>query len=152
MNAQEPSVANAQELSARNDVRASATSVVWVGRVLSGVTIAFLLLDAAMKLVPVQPVIDSMQSLGFTSTVALARTLGVLLLVCTVLYAAPRTALLGAILLTGYLGGSIAIHLRAGSPLFSHVLFGAYVGLALWVGLLARDSRARAQLFGRIGG
>ena len=73
--------------------------------------------------------------------------LGVLLLACTVLYAVPRTALLGAILLTGYLGGSIAIHLRAGSPLFSHVLFGAYVGLALWAGLLARDRPARAQVF-----
>ena len=148
---------NAQELSVRNDRRASTRTVVvgpavWVGRLLSGLTIIFLLLDAAMKLVPLQPVIESMQDLGFMSTPALARRLGVLLLACTVLHAVPRTALLGAILLTGYLGGSIAIHLRAGSPLFSHVLFGAYIGLALWAGLLARDAQARTQLFGRIGG
>ena len=138
---------NAPEPSTKNDVRASTQTVVWAGRFLSGLTIAFLLLDAVMKLVPLQPVTDSMQSLGFTPTAALARGLGVLLLACTVLYAVPRTALLGAILLTGYLGGSIAIHLRAGSPLFSHVLFGAYVGLALWVGLLARNRPARAQVF-----
>ena len=148
---------NAQELSVRNDRRASTRTVVvgpavWVGRLLSGLTIIFLLLDAAMKLVPLQPVIESMQDLGFMSTPALARMLGVLLLACTALHAVPRTALLGAILLTGYLGGSIAIHLRAGSPLFSHVLFGAYVGLALWAGVLARRSDARAQLFGRVGG
>lgn len=138
---------NAPEPSMRSDVRASTQTVVWAGRFLSGLTIAFLLLDAAMKLVPLQPVTDSMQSLGFVPTAALARGLGVLLLACTVLYAVPRTALLGAILLTGYLGGSIAIHLRAGSPLFSHVLFGAYVGLALWAGLLARNRPARAQVF-----
>ena len=149
---------NAQQLSVRNDRRASTRTVVgvgpavWVGRLLSGLTIIFLLLDAAMKLVPLQPVIESMQDLGFMSTPALARMLGVLLLACTVLHAVPRTALLGAILLTGYLGGSIAIHLRAGSPLFSHVLFGAYIGLALWAGLLARDGQSRTQLFGRIGG
>jgi hypothetical protein len=125
--------------------------MVWIGRVLSGLTITFLLLDAAMKLVPLQPVIDSMQDLGFTSTPSLARMLGVLLLACTVLHAVPRTALLGAILLTGYLGGSIATHLRAGSPLFSHVLFGAYVGVALWAGLLARSRATRAQVFGSIG-
>ena len=138
---------NAPEPSMRSDVRASTQIVVWAGRFLSGLTIAFLLLDAAMKLVPLQPVTDSMQSLGFTPTAALARGLGVLLLACVVLYAVPRTALLGAILLTGYLGGSIAIHLRAGSPLFSHVLFGAYVGLALWAGLLSRNRPARAQVF-----
>ena len=138
---------NAPEPSMRSDVRASTQIVVWAGRFLSGLTIAFLLLDAAMKLVPLQPVTDSMQSLGFTPTAALARGLGVLLLACVVLYAVPRTALLGAILLTGYLGGSIAIHLRAGSPLFSHVFFGAYVGLALWAGLLARNRPARAQVF-----
>jgi hypothetical protein len=151
-------VTNAQELSVRSNQGASTRTVVgagpaiWVGRLLSGLTIIFLLLDAAMKLVPLQPVIESMQDLGFTSTPALARMLGVLLLACTVLHAVPRTALLGAILLTGYLGGSIAIHVRAGSPLFSHVLFGAYVGLALWAGLLVRDGQARTQLFGRIGG
>ena len=121
--------------------------MLWTGRVLSGLTIAFLLLDAAIKLVPLQPVIDSMQALGFASSNALARGLGILLLGCTILYATPRTALLGAILLTGYLGGAIAVQLRTGNPLFSHVLFGAYVGLALWAGLLLRNRQIRSLIF-----
>jgi hypothetical protein len=129
------------------EVQAGTKMVLWIGRILSGLTIAFLLMDAAMKLVPMQPVIDAMQTLGFDGTDALARGLGVLLLLCTMLYAVPRTSLLGAILLTGYLGGAMAIHLRAGSPLFSHVLFGAYLGLALWAGLLARCSQIRSLLF-----
>lgn len=129
------------------ETQASTSAIVWIGRVLSALSIAFLLLDAAMKLVPLQPVIDSMQSLGFTSTEALARGLGVLLIACTVLYAVPKTALLGALLLTGYLGGAIAIQLRAGTPLFSHVLFGGYIGLALWAGLLARNSQIRSLIF-----
>lgn len=129
------------------EVQASTTMVHWIGRILSGLTIAFFLMDAGMKLVPMQPVIDSMQTLGFDSTDSLARGLGVLLLICTILYAVPKTSLLGAILLSGYLGGAIAIHLRAGSPLFSHILFGVYLGLALWGGLLARSSQIRSLLF-----
>lgn len=100
-----------------------------------------------MKLVPIQPVIETMQSLGFTSTPALARTLGVVLLVCTLLHAIPRTSLLGAVLLTGYLGGTIATQVRAGNPLFSHILFGGYTGIMLWAGLLLRNKNVRALLF-----
>src|SRR5258708_38493418 len=70
-----------------------------------------------------------------------ARLLGTILLVCTVLYAWPRTAILGAILLTGYLGGAVATHLRIANPLFSHTLFGVYIGLMAWAGLLLRDAR-----------
>lgn len=120
--------------------------LLWVGRILSGLVIVFLLMDAGMKLVPLQPVIDTMRDLGFESTDALARGLGVLLLVCTALYAFPRTALLGAVLLTGYLGGAIAIHLRMDSPLFTHILFGAYVGIFIWAGLLIRNRQIRALL------
>ena len=119
---------------------------IWTGRILSGLVIAFLTLDAGMKLVPVQPVIDSMRDLGFPESVALARGLGVLLLACTILYALPRTAVLGAVLLTGYLGGAIAVHLRMGNPWFSHVLFGAYIGIAAWAGLLARRPDLRALI------
>ena len=122
-------------------------AVVWIGRTLSGLTIVFLLLDAAMKLVPLKPVLDAMHGLGFAGDVALARGLGVLLLACTLLYAAPRTALLGALLLTGYLGGAIAVQLRAGTPLFTHILFGAYLGVALWAGLLLRSGQLRSLLF-----
>jgi hypothetical protein len=128
------------------DESANRGPLLWVGRILSGLVIAFLLMDAGMKLVPLQPVIDTMRDLGFESTAALARGLGILLLACTVLYAIPGTALLGAILLTGYLGGAMAIHLRVGSPLFTHILFGAYVGIFMWAGLLIRNRRIRALL------
>ncbi len=132
--------------------QASSPPLLWTGRILSGLSIAFLLLDAAMKLAAIAPVTDAMRQLGFDSSPALARGLGVLLMACTLLHALPRTALLGALLLTGYLGGAIALQLRAGMPLFSHVLFGAYVGLALWVGLLARDAAARSLLLAPLRG
>jgi DoxX-like family len=120
---------------------------VWVGRALSGLVIAFLLFDSVIKLVPIAPVLETMSSLGFASSAELARTLGVLLLACTLLYALPRTALLGAVLVTGYLGGAIAIQLRAGSPVLSHLLFGVYVGALLWAGLLLQNRNVRALVF-----
>jgi hypothetical protein len=122
------------------------TALIWAGRVLSGLVIAFLLMDAAMKLIPVEPVITTMQALGFNSTETLARGLGALLLVCTALYVFPKTALLGALLLTGYLGGAIAIQLRSGNPLFSHILFGGYIGIFMWAGLLIRNGQIRSLL------
>jgi hypothetical protein len=128
------------------EISPNPTALIWVGRVLSGLVIAFLLMDAAMKLIPVEPVIDTMQSLGFNSTDTLARGLGVLLLVCTALYVFPKTALLGALLLTGYLGGAIAIQLRSGNPLFSHILFGGYIGIFMWAGLLIRNGQIRSLL------
>lgn len=128
------------------EAQAITPTLVWIGRVISGLTIAFLLLDAAMKLVALKPVIDAMQGLGFAGGDSLARGLGVLLLGCTILYAVPRTAPLGALLLTGYLGGAIAVQLRVGSPWFSHVLFGGYLGLAVWAGLLLRSHPLRSVL------
>lgn len=119
----------------------------WTGRSLSGVAIVFLAFDGATKLVPIEPVTTAMQALGFVATDTLARGLG-LLLACTALYAIPRTTLTGAVLLTGYLGGAIAIQLRAGNPLFSHLLFGAYIGLFVWAGLLLRRPRLRSLLSG----
>jgi DoxX-like family len=80
---------------------------------------------------------------GRLDTATLVRGLGILGLVCTALYAVPRTSLLGAILLTGYLGGTVATHLRVGSPIFSHMLFGVYLGIMLWGGLYLRDDRVR---------
>ena len=114
-----------------------------IGWVLSGLVIAFLLMDATMKLLALPVVLETQAPLGFSGA-ATARGLGVLLLVCTLLYAAPQTAVLGAILLTGYLGGAVATHLRVGEPLFSHILFGVYVGVFLWLGLYLRDARVRA--------
>src|SRR5690348_15628958 len=116
--------------------------MLWTGRVLSGLVILFLLFDGGIKLVPLDIVLTTSQELGIPTH--LARTLGVLTLACTLLYAWPRTAVLGAVLLTGYLGGAIYVHVRAASPLFSHTLFGVYLGLIAWGGLWLRDARLRA--------
>jgi hypothetical protein len=109
---------------------------------MSGLVIAFLLMDATMKMLALPVVLEASGPLGFPGA-AMARGLGILLLLCTLLYAAPRTAVLGAILLTGYLGGAAATHVRVGSPLFTHVLFGVYLGLLLWGGLYLRDAAVR---------
>ena len=118
-------------------------TALWTGRVLSGIAVLFLIFDGAIKLVPIQPVTDSLRELGYPATDSFARFLGVVTLLCTALYAWPRTALLGAVLLTGIMGGAIASHLRLGDPLFSHTLFGVYLGLLFWVGLWLRDERVR---------
>jgi hypothetical protein len=116
----------------------------WAGLVMSGLVIAFLLFDAAIKLVPMSIVTETMTQLGYPA--GLERGLGILTLVCAVLYAVPRTAVLGAILLTGLFGGAMATHLRIGSPMFSHLLFGLYLGLLVWGGLYLRDARLRALI------
>jgi hypothetical protein len=117
----------------------------WSGFSLSAIVVLFLLMDAGMKLAAVQPVLEAGQQIGFPGA-AMARKLGALLLLCTLLYAWPRTSVLGAVLVTAYLGGAVATHVRLGNPLFSHVLFGVYVGVLLWGGLLLREPRLRALL------
>ncbi|MBV9774442.1 MAG: DoxX family protein [Gemmatimonadetes bacterium] len=116
----------------------------WTGRVLTTLPVLFLLMDGAMKVANVAPVAASMTQLGYRP--ALAPALGVVLLACVLLYAVPRTAVLGAILLTGYLGGAVATHVRVDNPLFSHVLFPVYVALMLWGGIYLRDARLRALI------
>jgi len=122
------------------------TPQLWVGRVLSGLVILFFIMDGVMKFVMPAPVIETTAALGWPTDPGTLGTLGVLALVPTALYAWPRTAMLGAILLTGYLGGAVATHVRIGSPLFSHILFGVYLGIFLWFGLWLRDPRVRALL------
>ncbi len=117
-----------------------------LGRILSGLVIVFLLFDGAIKLVPWPVVTETMDKMGYGSNESLARSLGVITVVCTVLYSIPPTSILGAILVTGYLGGAIASHVRIGSPLFSHTLFGLYLGLMLWGGLWLRDRNLRSLL------
>ncbi len=118
----------------------------WLGRVLSGLVILFLLFDGAIKLVPWPVVTETMDRIGYGSSETLARSLGFITVACTVLYAVPPTSILGAILLTGYLGGAMASHVRIGGPLFSHTLFGFYLGLVVWGGLWLRDRNLRALL------
>lgn len=118
-----------------------------IGRILSGLVILFLLFDAGLKLVAPEVAIKyTPPSLGWPLNVPTMTMLAILLLIPTLLYIWPRTAILGAILITGYLGGAIATHVRIGSPLFSHILFGVYLGLMLWGGLWLRDPRVRALL------
>jgi hypothetical protein len=124
--------------------REASNVVLWTGRTMSGLVIAFMLLDGAMKLVPLDVVVTTSEQMGIPGS--LARTLGVIGLVCTLLYAVPRTSVLGAILLTGYLDGAIASHLRLGDPIFTHILFGLYLGLLAWGGLYLRDPRLRALI------
>jgi len=114
----------------------------WTGRILFGLTVAFMLMDTAFKFMPAsQPVIDSFMQLGYDPSVA--PVIGVLSLTCTVLYAWPRTAAWGALLLTGYLGGAVATHFRVGNPLPSHTLFPIYIAIFAWGGLYLRDARVR---------
>lgn len=117
-----------------------------VGMILSGLLIAFLLFDGVIKLIPLPVVTETMASLGYSADPAFARLLGVVTLGCAVLYAIPRTSVLGAILLTGLLGGAMATHLRIGSPLFSHVLFGGYLGVMAWGGLYLRYEAVRKMI------
>src|SRR6202051_3464691 len=118
----------------------------WTGRVLSGLVIVFLLLDGAIKLVPWPVVTETMDRIGYGSSESLARSLGAITIACTVLYAIPPTSIVGAILLNGYLGGAMASDLPLGSPLFSHILFGFYLGLKLWGGLWLRDKSLRSLI------
>jgi hypothetical protein len=119
---------------------------VWIGRTLSALVILFLLMDAGMKIAALPIVTESAVMIGWTGDAGFWRAMGLLLLAITALYAWPRTAVLGAILLTGFLGGAVATHLRMGDPLFSHTLFGVYLGIALWGGLWFRDARVRNLL------
>ena len=118
----------------------------WTSRVLGGAAVAFLVFDAAIKIAVIPVVVDAFAQLGLP--VALAQGIGVLELFCVSLYVFPATAVLGVVLLTGFLGGAIAIHTRVGDPLLSHVLFPVYVGALLWMSLYLRDDRVRALVGG----
>ena len=121
----------------------SRTSVA-IGWVMSGVLIAFMAFDTVIKLLDLQVVVDTMNQLGIPPS--LDRTIGAIELVCLVLYAIPRTSVLGAILFTAIFGGAITSHMRLGDPLFSHTLFGVYVGVLMWLGLWLRDAKLRAVM------
>ena len=132
-----------------NDVPAKAPrlSARKIGIGLSGLAIAFLAVDAAGKLIaPATMIAYTPAGLGLPADPAYYRLLGAILAISTALYALPRTAVLGALLLTAYLGGAVSTNLAAGSPLFSNTLFGVYLGLAVWGGLYLREPRLRALL------
>ncbi len=116
----------------------------WTGWIMTGMALLFLLFDSTIHLMMINPVIESFKRLGFP--VEFAATVGILELVSLVIYAIPRVSVLGAILLTGYLGGAVASQLRIGAPLFSTALFPVYIGILVWGGLYLRDNRVRALI------
>lgn len=116
----------------------------WAGLVLSTLAILFLLFDGVIKVLKLPIAVESTVQLGYPEHVIAG--IGIMELVCLALYAFPRTALLGAILLTGHLGGAIATQVRVGNPLFSHILFPTYVAALLWGGLWLREERLRALI------
>lgn len=116
----------------------------WTGRILSGLVVLFLLMDGVMKVMLASVAVEGTKKVGFPESTVFP--LGCVLLACTLLYAIPKTSILGAILLTGYLGGAVATHVRVGDPLFSHVLAPVYFGVMLWGGLYLRENRLRALI------
>jgi hypothetical protein len=125
-------------------ILAPSHKAIWSGRIVSGVAILFLALDATMKLLMAAPAVQTTTELGYPSSVIFP--LGVVQLACLALYLIPRTTVLGAVLWTAYLGGAVATHVRVGSPLFSHVLFPVYIATMLWLGLWLRNARVRTLL------
>ncbi len=134
------SLPSSEPVSARSASRRG----VWAGRILSGIAVLFLAMDAAVKVIPIPAALEGSSNLGWDPS--LVSTLGVIQLACLAVYLGPRTAPLGAVLWTGYLGGAIATHVRVFNPLLSHTLFPIYVAALLWGGLYLRDARVRALL------
>jgi hypothetical protein len=124
-----------------NQAVASTKKMLWAGRAISTFVVLFLVLDSTMKLLRLPMVLDSFKQLGYSPDLSV--TIGALLLLCTVIYVIPQTSVLGAILLTGFLGGAVATNLRIGAPLFSNTLFPVYMGAMVWGGLYLRDGRLR---------
>ena len=122
------------------------SGALWTGRMLSTIIVLFMIFDGVIKLPPLDVVTQTMVPLGWPADPNVARLLGIIGLVSTALYALPRTSVLGAILLTAYMGGAIATNVRVDNPLFSHTLFGVYLGIILWGGLYLRDPRVRALI------
>jgi len=111
----------------------------WTGRILSGIAVAFLAMDALMKILRLEPAVTTTAELGWGNVSVVS--IGALLAIGIVLYVIPRTSVLGAVYLTGYLGGAVATHVRIGSPLATHVLFPVYVAVLVWGGLALRNPR-----------
>jgi len=140
------SIDTAASDTAPSDTAASSKSRFLTGRILSTLTILFLIMDIVFKFIrPIPPqVMQSMTQLGFQPSLLIA--IGILLTICTVLYVIPATSVLGAVLLTGYLGGAVSVQVRVGNPLFGYVLFPVYVGVLMWAGLYLREPRLLSLL------
>lgn len=123
---------------------ARSRKAIWTGRSLTGLAALFLAFDVVGKLLVLPPVVEATTHLGFPAGAVVG--IGLLQFVCLIAYLVPRTALIGAVLETGYLGGAVAANVRIGNPLFSHTLFPVYFAALLWAGLWLRDGRVDALL------
>ncbi len=121
---------------------ATSTTMLWSGRIMTALPVLFLLLDAGIHIANIPVVVETMAGLGWAADKG--PLLGIIELICLALYIMPRTSIIGAILLTGYLGGAVATNVRVDNPLFSHELFPVYIGVLLWGGLYLRKEQVRA--------
>jgi hypothetical protein len=119
-------------------------AALWTGRVLCALVILFLLFDSSLKIARARAAVEGTVKLGYSDSVIVP--IGIILLICTILYAIPRTSVLGAILVTGYLGGAVATNVRAGLPMAGYILAPVYVGILAWLGLYLRHSQIRRTL------
>ena len=136
-------ITNAFQSDTQNQAASASRLRLWAGRILSILPALFLLIDGIMKLVRPAVVVEATVKLGYPESTILG--IGIVLVACTILYLIPRTSVLGAILLTGYLGGAVATHVRVGGPLFN-IIFPVIFGAMLWAGLYLRNERLRAFL------
>jgi len=127
-----------------DDPTQPSTARLWTGRVVTGIAVLFLTFDAVVKVLKLGPAVQATTELGFPESLLV--TIGVIELVCLIVYLVPRTSVLGAVLWTGYLGGAVATKVRLEAPLLSSSLFPIYVALFVWGGLWLRDRRVRALL------
>ena len=118
-------------------------AMLWAGRIVTGIVIAFMIFDVGIKLIEMDVVREGMMRLGYPLRLASGFEIGVIEAICLILYIIPRTSVLGAILLTAVMGGAIASHLRVGDPLPTHTLFGVYLGVLIWAGIYLRNPRLR---------
>jgi hypothetical protein len=124
-------------------VNRGSSAALWAGRIASALAVLFLIFDGGIKVLQLAPAVEATTQLGYPASLVLI--IGAIELACLIVYAIPRTAVLGAILLTGYLGGAIATQLRSGAPAFP-VVFPLIIGALLWGGLYLRDQRLRALI------
>ena len=124
--------------------RSTSRAFGWTGRLLTGIAVLFLAFDAGMKVLALPAAVNGTTQLGYPGDIVVG--IGVLQLVCLAVYLIPRSALIGAVLWTGYLGGAVAAHVRLGNPFWTHTLFPVYVAVLLWAGLWLRDRRVDALL------
>jgi hypothetical protein len=130
----------------QSGTRTASRKRIWAGRFFSGFSTLFFLLDGGMKLFKPPVVVEGTLQLGYPESAIVG--MGIVLILCTILYLIPRTAILGAVLLTGYLGGAVATHVRVSGPLFN-ILFPVVFGCFVWGGLWLRDRRLLIVLAGK---